>query len=139
MGLWICLIGIGFIVPLLLTIFEDEEWAFMMVAGPLIMAVMGGLICMAISVRDFDGEKLLKMDVTVEVIATKSSAGTIDYVFEDPGVNRYLKVNDTKFDDIQVAGDKMLVRKIVRNTPRTFWKFGSSSSKLILITPENKK
>lgn len=139
MGLWICLVVIGFIIPLLLTIFNDEEWAFMMVAGPIIMAVVGGLLCAAISCKDFDTEKLTKIDVTVEVVATKNANGTVDYVFEDPRYNRYQKVSDTKFDDIQVAGDKMLVRGIVRATPRTFWKFGSSSSKLILITPENKK
>jgi hypothetical protein len=139
MGLFLTLIGLSLIASLVITIFVDKDFAPAILAMPIMVALLGAAIILGYSMKSFEREELTKIDATVEVFETKSSSGSVDCLFEDPGTNTYFKVDHAKFDEIQSFGNKMMVRRIARETPRTFWRFRSSSSKLILIVPENKQ
>lgn len=138
MGLFLVLIGSAFIAGIFMTILNgDEETAIAIFILPAIIGLFSLLGILAVSSKKFEKQKFTRTDVTVEVVFLKNSMGKIDPVFYDE--EYYKNLADALFDETQVVGDKILVRKIVRFTPRNFWLFKSSSTKYILILPDTQQ
>jgi hypothetical protein len=92
---------------------------------------------LGLSDRDFEKEKYTRFDTLIEVSSIRDVKGEQALVFDDYGIVR--KISATKFDKVEVGGDEMIVRKIVKYSPRTFWRFKTDSQMLILIMPEAKE
>jgi hypothetical protein len=136
MGLWLTLwISTLVAVIVLAIIFRHTEGISLVFVVPVFFFAIGGLMIGLLSERSLEKQKFTIIDKVVNISTSEDIEGKPQLVF--PSLhNQFEKVDGFKFDETIVSGDKLKIRIIRRETPRSFWCFKSSSDKIIFIIPE---
>jgi hypothetical protein len=136
MGLWLTLWGSTFIAAIILAIiFRNKNDINLVFGVPVFLFIFAGLIVISSSSRTFEEQKFTTIDKIVNISTFVDENGKSQLVF--PSFDgKVEKFDNFKFDENIASGDKMQVRIIRRETPRSFCRRASKSDKAILIIPE---